>query len=89
MVVVDKPAYETCKAPEGAFEYNSGDDTIPLKKRENFFICTKCECCEINMKMKIDAVAGRGVNVRPNPRTRHEPDTGFFGLGLGLNGFGS
>ena len=31
----------------------------------------------------------RGVNVRPNPRTRHELDTGFFGLGLGLNGFGS
>ena len=31
----------------------------------------------------------RGVNVRPNPRTRHEPNTGFFGLGLGLNGFGS
>ena len=31
----------------------------------------------------------RGVNVRPNPRTRHEPDTDFFGLGLGLNGFGS
>ena len=31
----------------------------------------------------------RGVNVRPNPRTRHEPDTGFSGLGLGLNGFGS
>jgi len=30
-----------------------------------------------------------GVNVRPNPRIRHEPDTGFFGLGLGLNGFGS
>ena len=33
--------------------------------------------------------SSRGVNVRPNPRTRHEPDTGFFGLGLGLNGFGS
>ena len=31
----------------------------------------------------------RGVSVRPNPRTRHEPDTGFFGLGVGLNGFGS
>ena len=31
----------------------------------------------------------RGVNVRPNPRTRHEPDTGFLGLGLDLNGFGS
>ena len=31
----------------------------------------------------------RGVNVRPNPRTRHEPDTGFSELGLGLNGFGS
>ena len=31
----------------------------------------------------------RGVNVRPNPRTRHEPDTDFFELGLGLNGFGS
>ena len=31
----------------------------------------------------------RGVNVRPNPRTRQEFDTGFFGLRLGLNGFGS
>ena len=31
----------------------------------------------------------RGVNVRPNPRTRHKPDTGFFGLELGFNGFGS
>ena len=29
------------------------------------------------------------VNVRPNPRTWYEPDTGFFGLGLDLNGFGS
>ena len=26
----------------------------------------------------------RGVNVWPNSWTRHEPDTGFFGLGLGL-----
>ena len=64
MVVVDKHGYETCKAPEGAFEYNSGDDTIPLKKGENFFICTKRECCENNMKMKIDAVAGQ----RPTKR---------------------
>ena len=31
----------------------------------------------------------RGVNIRPNPRTWHEPNTGFFGLGLGRNGFGS
>ena len=31
----------------------------------------------------------RGVNVRPDLRTRYEPDTGYFGLGLGLNGFGS
>ena len=37
----------------------------------------------------IVVIVVRGVNVRPNPRTRHEPDTGFFGLGLGLNGFGS
>ena len=34
-------------------------------------------------------IYSRGVNVRPNLRTQHEPDTGFFGLGLGLNGFGS
>ena len=34
-------------------------------------------------------VMGMGVNVWPNLRTRHEPDTGFFGLGLDLNGFGS
>ena len=31
----------------------------------------------------------RGVNVRPNPRTRYEPDMSFCGLGLCLNGFGS
>ena len=33
-------------------------------------------------------IGPRGVNVRPNQQTRHEPNTGFFGLGLGLNGFG-
>ena len=38
---------------------------------------------------KSDMMVVRGVNARPNPRTRHEPDTGFFGLGLGLNEFGS
>ena len=31
----------------------------------------------------------RDVNVQPNPRTQHEPDTDFCGLGLGLNRFGS
>ena len=36
-----------------------------------------------------NTVFHRGVNVRPNLQTRHEPDMGFFGLGLGLNGFGS
>ena len=35
------------------------------------------------------AVMVRGVNVRPKPRTQQEPDTGFCGLGLCLNGFGS
>lgn len=59
VVVVDKLAFETCKAPEGAFEYNSGDDTVPLKKGENYFICTKRGCCENNMKMMIDAAAGQ------------------------------
>ena len=38
VVAVDKHAYETCKEPEGAFEYNSGDDTASLKKGENYFI---------------------------------------------------
>ena len=37
--------------------------------------------------MSLLSVYVRGVNVRPNPRTRHEPDTGFFGLGLDLNEF--
>ena len=35
------------------------------------------------------SLSPRGVNVQPNPRTRHKPDMCFFGLGLGLNGFGS
>ena len=37
----------------------------------------------------VKPMSTRGVNVRPNLRTRHELDTGFFSLGLGLNGFGS
>ena len=32
---------------------------------------------------------GRGVNVRPNLRTQHEPNIGFCKLGLGLSRFGS
>ena len=65
MVVVDKHAYETCKAAaEGALEYNSGDDTVPLKKGENYFICTERGCCENNMKMMIVAAAGH----RPTKR---------------------
>ncbi|KAF3976529.1 hypothetical protein CMV_000303 [Castanea mollissima] len=59
VVVVDKHAYETCKAAEGTFEYNSGDDTVPLNKGENYFICTKRGCCESNMKMMIVAAAGQ------------------------------
>ena len=40
-------------------------------------------------KAKVRPIIDRGVNVRPNPRPQHEPDTGFFGLGLDLNGFES
>ena len=40
-------------------------------------------------QLHVEQVLDRGVNVRPNPRTRHEPDTGFFRLELDLNGFGS
>ena len=58
MVVVDKHGYETCNG-EGAFEYNSGDDTVPLKEGENYFMCTKRGCCENNMKMMIVAKAGQ------------------------------
>ena len=42
---------------------------------------------EVKKKIWIRGV--RGVNVRPNLRIRHKPDTGFFGLELGFNGFGS
>ena len=42
-----------------------------------------------NFLAKYPIFETRGVNVRPNLRTRHEHDTGFFGLGLDLNGFGS
>ena len=43
----------------------------------------------INDNSHMLKLPSRGVNVRPNLRTRHEPNTGFFGVGLGLNGFGS
>ena len=59
MVAVDKHAYETCRAPEGAFKYNNGDDIVYLNKGENYFICTKRGCCENNMKMMIIAAAGQ------------------------------
>ena len=44
---------------------------------------------KVKKKKKTVWPFGRGVNVWPNPQTRHEPDTGFFGFGLDLNGFGS
>ena len=45
-------------------------------------------------KQKLDRVKEKveieiWVNVQPNPWTWHEPDTGFFELGLDLNEFGS
>lgn len=67
VVIVDKESYETCKAPEGTFEYNSGDDQVPLKEGENYFICTKIDCCESNMKMKIIALAGQRQTEREEP----------------------
>ena len=62
MFAVDNQAYERCKAPEGAFEYNSGDDRISLNQGENFFICTKLGCCENSVKMRIVAAAGKRQN---------------------------
>ena len=46
-----------------------------------FLVGLECSC--------FGQVLIRGVNIRPNPQTQHELDTGFCGLGLGLNGFGS
>ena len=43
----------------------------------------------LSLSLSLSLYIYRGVNVRPNPWTWHEPDTGFLGLGLGLNGFGS
>ncbi|XP_030937728.1 basic blue protein-like [Quercus lobata] len=64
VVCVDKHAYETCKAPEGALEYNKGNDQIYLEEGENYFICTTRGCCENNMKMMVVTAAGQ----RPTDR---------------------
>ncbi|KAL4628657.1 hypothetical protein ACB092_05G256000 [Castanea dentata] len=55
VVVVDKLGYETCKAPLGALENDSGNDQVYLEKGANYFICTKRGCCEKNMKIVIIA----------------------------------
>ena len=44
---------------------------------------------EYSKKKNPYKVKWEGVNVRPNPQTRHEPDMSFYGLGLGLSRFGS
>ena len=56
---------------------------------QNYIFCQHLEFKRFDLGPINRVFEDRGVNVRPNPRTRHEPDTGFFGLELDLNGFES
>ncbi|KAK5803450.1 hypothetical protein PVK06_031095 [Gossypium arboreum] len=55
VAVVDKEAYESCKIPQEAPVFETGDDLIPLKKGDNYFVCGFPGHCEGGMKIAITA----------------------------------
>ncbi|XP_021298444.1 basic blue protein-like [Herrania umbratica] len=58
VVVVDKKGHDTCTVNDGATEFDSGDDKIPLAFGANYFICsTRSDLCAAGMKMAINATA--------------------------------
>ncbi|KAK6240585.1 Phytocyanin domain - like 10 [Theobroma cacao] len=58
VVVVNQTGHDTCTVNDGATEFNSGDDKIPLIFGANYFICSKKEgACAVGMKMAINATA--------------------------------
>lgn len=58
LMVVNRTGYETCKANDGAKEYESGDDKIKLSFGDNYFIGTYTpEDCSAGLKMAIKALA--------------------------------
>ncbi|KAK6284879.1 hypothetical protein POUND7_003831 [Theobroma cacao] len=58
VVVVDKKGHDTCTANDGAMEFDSGDDKIPLAFGANYFICnTQPDLCAAGFKMAINATA--------------------------------
>ncbi|KAK6232167.1 Phytocyanin domain - like 10 [Theobroma cacao] len=56
VVVVDKNGHDTCTVNDGAMEFDSGDDKIPLAFGANYFICsTQPDLCAAIIKMAINA----------------------------------
>ncbi|KAK6244203.1 hypothetical protein QUC31_010612 [Theobroma cacao] len=56
VVVVDKKGHDTCTVNDGAMEFDSGDDKIPLAFGANYFICsTQPDLCAAIIKMAINA----------------------------------
>ncbi|XP_021287094.1 basic blue protein-like [Herrania umbratica] len=58
VVVVNQTGHDTCTVNDGATEFTSGDDKIPLAFGANYFICSKEPgACAGGMKMAINATA--------------------------------
>ncbi|GMH25089.1 hypothetical protein Nepgr_026932 [Nepenthes gracilis] len=55
VVAVNKAAYDSCKAPRGAGQYQTGRDRIKLAKGPNYFVCTFPGHCEAGMKIAVTA----------------------------------
>ncbi|OWM63935.1 basic blue protein-like [Punica granatum] len=56
VAVVDQAGYTSCSVPSDAKLFNSGNDSIPLSKGQNFFICAKPgHCARLGMKIAINA----------------------------------
>ncbi|XP_021901484.1 basic blue protein-like [Carica papaya] len=55
--LLNKTGYDTCTKPEGAEEYESGNDKIPLDFGLNHFISGYPVQCQAGLKMFINATA--------------------------------
>jgi len=55
VVVADAAGYESCSPGAGSSVYSTGQERIPLKKGDNYFLCNYPGHCEQGMKIAVTA----------------------------------
>jgi len=55
VVAVSAAGYRGCTSPRGSQVFQSGKDSVTLKKGTNYFICSFVGHCQAGMKIAVTA----------------------------------